>query len=263
MRLAIVSDIHGNLAALEAVAADLGRQAPDVVLHGGDLSLTGPRPAEVIDFVREQGWLGVLGNTDEILFDPSGQAEQELRAPGLRDWLRVLFTSLMPWARERLGGARAEWLRGLPREIRRDDLLLLHASPGDLWRAPMPDALDDQLRDTYGGRAAHLVIYGHIHRPFVRQLDGLTVANSGSVGLPWDGDWRASYLLIDDGTVSIRRIEYDIDRACRDITVTGFPLAIWLENVLRAGRFYATFMNSNPQLRGIDDSGDHSGTLKR
>jgi predicted phosphodiesterase len=66
MRSAIVSDIHGNLPALEAVLADLEQVRPDLVLHGGDLALGGPHPVEVVDRVRELGWAGVLGNTDEL-----------------------------------------------------------------------------------------------------------------------------------------------------------------------------------------------------
>jgi putative phosphoesterase len=237
MRLAIISDIHGNLTALEAVVADIDRQSPDLVLHGGDLALIGPRPAEVIDRLRELEWPGVLGNTDQALFDASVQDEQERRAPGLVDWLRVLFGSLTPWARERIGGERAGWLRALPTETRRDALLLLHAAPGDLWRAPMPDASDSELLDTYGGLDADIVVYGHIHRPYVRSLPAVTVANSGSVGLTYDGDPRASYLLLEDGVPSIRRVDYDMERACDDARDAEFPLGGWLEGVLRAGRF--------------------------
>jgi putative phosphoesterase len=237
MRLAVLSDIHGNLTALEAVVADIDRQSPDLVLHGGDLALIGPRPAEVIDRLRELQWSGVLGNTDEVLFDDSVQDEQERRAPGLVDWLRVLFGSLTPWARDRVGDERAAWLRTLPTETRRDDVLLIHAAPGDLWRAPMPDATDRELLETYGGCDANLVVYGHIHRPYVRSLPAVTVANGGSVGLPYDGDPRSSYLLIEDGGPSIRRVEYDIERACHDARDAEFPLADWLAGVLRTGRF--------------------------
>ncbi len=237
VRLAIVSDIHGNLAALEAVIADLEVQAPDLIVHGGDLSVMGPRPAEIIDLVRELGWAGVLGNTDEILYDRSSQPEQESRAPKLRDWLRILFETLSPWARARLSEEQIRWLRELPREGRREDLLLLHAAPADLWRAPMPEATDLEFAQTYGGLQASLVVYGHIHRPFVRASDGLTVANSGSVGLPYDGDWRPSYLLVDDGVPSVRRVTYDLQRAARDMVETRFPLAEWLAEVQRDGHF--------------------------
>ena len=238
MRVAIVSDIHGNLVALEAVIADLDREAPDLIVHGGDLSVIGPRPAEVIDLIREKGWPGVLGNTDELIVDASTRAEQERRAPKLRDWLEVLYDTLGPWARSRLRDEQFRWLAGLPREWRSQELVLLHAARADLWRAPTQEASDDELRATYGDLYARLAVYGHIHRPFVRQLDGLTVANSGSVGLPYDGDWRPSYLLIDEGIPVVRRVEYDLERAHLEEIETGFPLAGWLSEVQHEGRFH-------------------------
>lgn len=238
MRTAVVSDIHGNLVALEAVIADLDREAPDLIVHGGDLSMIGPRPAEVIDLVREKGWPGVLGNTDELLFDASTRADQERKAPNLRDWLAVLYDTLGPWARSRLRDEQVSWLASLPREWRSEELVLLHAAPADLWRAPMQGASDDELRQIYGDLNASLVIYGHIHRPFVRRLAGLTVANSGSVGLPYDGDWRPSYLLIDEDVPVVKRVEYDLERAQRDARETGFLLAGWLSAVQRHGRFH-------------------------
>lgn len=238
-RLAIVSDIHGNLVALDAVIADLEAHSPNVILQGGDLAVIGPRPAEVIDRIQDLGWAGVLGNTDEILFDRSGKDEQQRRAPNLRGWLEILFETLTPWARERLGEKRLHWIGQLPRAWRQDQILLVHAGVDDLWRAPMPDAPDDDLLRAYGDRVTSLVIYGHIHRPYVRQLEGLTVANSGSVGLPYDGDPRPSYLLIDDGVPEVHRVEYDLDRAARDAAQAGFPLAGWLAEVQRSGRFAA------------------------
>jgi putative phosphoesterase len=238
-RLAIVSDIHGNLVALEAVIADLEAHAPDLIVQGGDLAVIGPRPAEVIDRIHDLGWPGVLGNTDEILFDPSGQAKQLRRAPNLRGWLETLFETLTPWAQERLGEKRLNWIAELPRAWRQNQILLVHAGVDDLWRAPMPDAPDDEVLRAYGGRDASLVIYGHIHRPYVRKLEGLTVANAGSVGLPYDGDPRPSYLLIDDGVPEVHRVVYDLDRAARDAAQAAFPLARWLAEVQRNGRFAA------------------------
>lgn len=237
MRLAVVSDIHGNLAALEAVVADVSRMSPDLVVQAGDAAVLGPRPAEVVDRLRELGWPGVAGNTDEMLWDSSVSAQQLRRAPKLRSWLDVLFGVLRPWAVERLGEERIAWLRSLPLEWRLGGVRVLHASPTDLWRAPMPDADDAELAETYGEDAGDLAIYGHIHRPFVRELDGITVGNSGSVGLPWDGDWRPSYLLVDDGKAVVRRVEYHLQEEQRDLAQSGFPLADWLESVQRQGRF--------------------------
>jgi putative phosphoesterase len=236
MRIA-VSDIHGNLAALQAVVEDLERQRVDRVLQGGDLVTAGPRPAEVLDHVRERGWAGVVGNTDELLWDVTAQAEQERKASQLSGWLHQLFETLAPWARERLGPARIDWLRQLPREVRVERLLVLHASPHDLWRAPLPEASTTDLLTVFGGQDADLVVYGHLHRPYVRDPAGLRVANSGSVGLPYDGDWRASYLLIENGHAVVRRVAYDLEREVADIRSTGFPLGDWLAECRRDGRF--------------------------
>src|ERR671932_1665523 len=131
MRVAVVSDVHGNLLALEAVLADLADIQPDLVVYGGDMALGGPEPAAVVDRIRELGWPSVLGNTDEMLWEPALQEEQERRAAKLRAWLHTLFATLAPWAREHLGSERIAWLRTLPREWRHHDLLAVHASPGD------------------------------------------------------------------------------------------------------------------------------------
>jgi putative phosphoesterase len=237
LRVAIISDVHGNLTALEAVAKDIERQGVDLVLQGGDLGVIGSRPHEAIELIRDRGWSGVLGNTDEILFDTSSQPLQERRAPKLQQWLGILFQTLAPWACERISDSQIGWLRSLPLETRSGDLLLIHAAPSDLWRAPMPDATDQNLWDTYGECQAGIVVYGHIHRPYTRSVRGMLIANPGAVGLPYDGDWRASYLLLDGDVGTIRRVDYDIDRACRDLNATEFPLASWLEAVLRTGRF--------------------------
>src|ERR1700744_6210564 len=81
MRIAIVSDIHGNLTAFEAVLRDLERTGPDMVLHGGDLAAGGSSPAEIVDRIRDLGWQGVLGNTDEMLYAPEKLAEFAGQSP--------------------------------------------------------------------------------------------------------------------------------------------------------------------------------------
>jgi putative phosphoesterase len=237
MRVAIVSDIHGNLTAFDAVLADIQRRGPDLVLHGGDLALMGAQPAEVIDRVRELGWLGVVGNTDEVLWQPEGQARQEKLAPQLGSLLRLIFQEYGPATLELLGEERVTWLRELPAQQRLEDLALVHAAPGDLWRAPMPDAEDDELSATYEPLDAATAVYGHIHRPYTRTLTRLTVANSGSVGMPWDGDPRASYLLIQDGHPRLMRVEYDVEREAALLLDSGYPDASRLVEMRRRGVF--------------------------
>jgi predicted phosphodiesterase len=237
MRFALVSDIHGNLTALEAVIGDIERRGVEFVVQGGDLAVMGPRPVEVLDRVRELGWPSVVGNIDEVLWRPELHEVQLERAPALAPLLSLVFDEYVPWALERLDDDRVDWLRSLPAEHRVGDLALVHASPGDLWRAPMPDADDEELASTYGPLAAPLAAYCHIHQPFVRVLDNLVVANSGSVGLPFDGDPRASYLLVDDGKPSVVRVEYDVEQEVKALQDAGHPDAERLAQIRRTGRF--------------------------
>lgn len=235
MRVAVISDIHGNLWALDAVLKALKHDSPDLIVQGGDLALNGPRPAEVVDSIREHEFPGIAGNTDELLWKPEVRAEQEARMPKLRHLLYVLFEETAAATRELLGPERLDWLRGLPTEWRFEDFVVVHASPGDLWTAPMPDADNQTLAKVYGLLDARLAVYGHIHRPFVRQMTGLTVANSGSVGMPYDGDPRASYLLIEEGLVTVRRVEYDVEQEIADLVTTDYPYADWLGDIRRRG----------------------------
>lgn len=171
MRVAIVSDIHGNLAALEAVIADLRKQAPDLVLQGGDLPYGGCHAAEVMDRVAELGWPGVVGNTDEVLWDTTGLRQMQAAAPKLGPLLRIIEECASA-TRKLIGETRLQTLKRLPAELRHGDLVLLHAGPGDLWKSPLDNADDDTLERVYAPLQAKTVVYGHIHRPFVRRQRG-------------------------------------------------------------------------------------------
>jgi predicted phosphodiesterase len=237
MRLAVVSDVHGNLTALDAVAADIARRGVERAVHAGDLALIGARPAEVIDRVAELGWEGIVGNTDDLLWRPEQLARQIRLAPKLEPLLRMLFEWYAPVTRDALGDQRLAWLRAQPADLSVGGTTLVHAAPGDLWRAPMPDATDAELETTYRQLGARVAIYGHIHRPHVRCLNGLTIANAGSVGLPWDGDARASYLLIDRNKPEIVRVEYDIEAEIRALRRSRYPDSERIAEMLRRGRF--------------------------
>jgi hypothetical protein len=115
-------------------------------------------------------------------------------------------------------------------------MALVHASPGDLWRVIPRDSSDAELEETFGSLGCTVAAYCHIHLPYVRQLDRMVVANSGSVGMPFDGDWRASYLVIDDGRVEIRRVEYDLERELDNLRRSSIPDAAVLAAGRRLGR---------------------------
>lgn len=237
MRIAVVADIHGNLSALEAIVADLKCTAPDVVFHAGDLAANGYRPAEVIDRVRELGWDGVCGNTDEMLWKPELEAELQRKSPNLGRLWRILFQAMVPATRERLGGERMAWLHSLPTVLRREELTIVHAAPRDLWRAPLANSPDAELESVYRELGAKTVVYGHIHAAFARTLPGFTVANTGAASLSYAGDARASYVLVEDGVVTHRRVEYDIQGEAAGLRASGFPSGEWLAAILCAGRY--------------------------
>jgi putative phosphoesterase len=235
--LAIVSDIHGNLTAFDAVIGDLTQRGVDRVVHGGDLALAGCQGAEVIDRVRELGWPGIVGNTDELLWRPEEHETHARNAPKLRPLLGMLFDKYAPATRAALGEERIAWLRKLPPEYHSEGVAVVHASPDDLWRAPPPGCEDAELATTYGTLDAEIVVYGHIHRPYVRELDRFTVANSGSVGNPFDGDRRAAYALIVNGAVQIVRVDYDVEREARLLLRSDYPDAPRIAAMRRSGIF--------------------------
>jgi predicted phosphodiesterase len=233
VRIAVLSDIHGNLTALVAVLRDLRDQAPDGVLHGGDIIGSGGRPGEIIDLIQSEGWPSVRGNTDEMLWDQSELSRLESRLPQLaRTWQIVRGDIAL--AQSTLSASQLEWLRSLPLTTSFNDLTLVHASPESCWMSPPATATDEELLAAYGS-TPRMHIYGHLHTPFVRAIGHKIIANSGSVGMPSDGDPRASYLLIDGATVTIRRVAYDIESELD--TRKGHPELAWIASSLRTGKY--------------------------
>ena len=233
MRIAIVSDIHGNRTAFEAVLADIELAAPDLILHGGDLADGGASPVEVVDRIRELGWQGVAGNTDEMLWRPESLTEFASESPKLKPLFDAI-AELAAATREALGEERLAWLRDLPRVHVHAPLALVHATPENLWRAPDAKADDAELTSVYGPLGQPVAVYAHIHRPYVRNLSEMIVANTGSVSLSYDGDTRASYLLLDGPTPTIRRVEYDLNKELKALSSCGFPHADWIARSLEA-----------------------------
>jgi predicted phosphodiesterase len=236
MRIAILSDIHGNRTAFEAVLTDLRETAPDLILQGGDLADAGASPAEIVDRIRDLGWQGVLGNTDEMLARPESLEEfasESAAPPALWAAIREMAAA----TRAILGDERIAWLRGLPLVHTLAPMALVHASPHSPWRAPQPEASDAELKTLYAPLGLPVSVYAHIHRPYIRHLSisadqEAIVANTGSVSLSYDGDRRASYLLLDDLHPAIRRVEYDVEQEIKALSSSVLPHSEWIAKML-------------------------------
>ena len=202
MRIAILSDIHGNLLALDAVMQDVEKMAPDEVWCGGDLGWLGPWASECIARVRDAGWHTVKGNTDVwITGDP-----QTIEDPAKRKNFEDIAAS------HAISPDDARWLLNLPLgHSGPGSMLLVHGTPRSPFEGAEPTASSAHFA-AYEGSAG-LIVFGHVHKAFTRRLaDQTIVCNTGAVGLPMDGPF-ASYLLVDqhgaDWTLTHRRVEFD------------------------------------------------------
>ena len=202
--IAVIADIHGNLRALEAVLAELDRLGPSVVVVAGDLALGGPRPHECVDLVRRRGYPAIRGNTDEWLTKAPAQ-----------------ITDAITWCAAHLTPGDRAFLAALPFLWRREDpagdVVVVHATPWNVSDVIRPDAPAHEVRRAFQESAAAVLVYGHIHVAHVRALQGKLLVNTGSVGIPFDGDWRASFATLTppeaggDWNAVLHRVTYDRD----------------------------------------------------
>jgi hypothetical protein len=171
-----------------------------------------------------------------MLFRPESLTEFAGQLPKLQPMFAAIG-EMAAATREALGEERLAWLRGLPRTQVYAPMALVHASPESRWRAPAPEASDTELEAVYAPLGQPVAIYGHIHRSYVRSLSGMTVANTGSVSMSYDGDRRAAYLLLDGSTPTIRRVEYEVDRELTALAGCGLPHSDWVAKMLESGSF--------------------------
>ncbi len=229
MRFAIISDIHGNMAALEAVARDLESTAVEEVYAAGDLALFGPRPRQCVAMLQQNGWASVRGNTDRMIADFDGLAAEGSLDP------ETGVGKIVAWTREQLGRELVEYLGALPPSIAIEGrtgagrLSIFHGTPRSDEEGLIEDDGDDRLLELTQGAEARAIIGGHTHKSFTRRIDGTLIANAGSVGRSYEGrPGYATYLVLDDGhgawTVEIRQVGYDHMRNYRAIEEVGAPI---------------------------------------
>ncbi|HZO92683.1 MAG TPA: metallophosphoesterase family protein [Candidatus Baltobacteraceae bacterium] len=220
MRIAILSDIHGNAHALARCLDDLAsRGGADVIVAAGDLCLDGPRPARVLERLDAAGARLLRGNTDRMIGEGAAAQEdpEDARA--------------VAWAREQIGEQHAERLRDLPFSLTfgdaEDGLLICHANPKNDHEHVWPDAYDDTLERLFGDVPQRTVAFGHLHLSYVRVWRGRTLVNVASAGLPKDGDARAHYAILTQRSggweIASRRVGFGVDKVVRQLRESGIP----------------------------------------
>lgn len=220
MRLAILSDIHGNAHALDRCLDDLAaRGGADLVVAAGDLCLDGPKPKRVLKRLRAIGARCLRGNTDRMI----GEGPLAQRDP--KDARGV------EWVRAKIGGEWTRWLADLPPALAfgegEDGLLVCHANPKNDHEHCWPDAYDDTLERFFDGVPQRTVAFGHLHLSYVRVWRGRTLVNVASAGLPKDGDPNAHYAILTQRSggweVQSRRVAFDVAKVVRQLRKSGIP----------------------------------------
>ena len=224
MRIAIISDIHGNQLALEAVLRDLASQpATDQTIIAGDLCLNGPCPREALTTVQGLHCPVLQGNVDvEVVTAAPNKGEKK--------------RSTAAWTREQIGPPGIDYLATLQTSYRipnpeGSDLLVVHANPLNLEDAIFPNASDSTLEHLLGGLDDRIgaLAFGHLHIAYTRRWRQILLVDVGSCGIPRDDDLRASYGILswqdNSWEAEIRRVEYDVRAVVKQIKASGMPNA--------------------------------------
>ena len=251
MRVAALYDVHGNLRALEAVLAEVEREGVDAIVLGGDFS-AGPRGAETVDRLRALGDRAhfLTGNAERELYDPKYSVDDSAGVERL------------DFVRDQLGPQRMDFLRALPATVVLDvdglgRVLFCHGSPRTDMEILTRATPEERLRETLAGVDADVVVCGHTHMQFQRELDGYTVVNAGSVGMPYEGRLGAYWALLGP-SVEHRRSEYDVESLVADARAIGYPGAAdeYAETLLQpptaeeASAYFEQLALEKPELAG-------------
>lgn len=236
MKYALISDIHSNLPAVEAVLADIdGREDVGAVYHLGDLVGYAPWPDETVALLRDRRITGIAGNYDSTVatdYKHCGCKADSRRGEELShlsyEWTR---SHVSPETKRVLGELPFRMdLRPMGGHKSRPQIILVHGTPTLstlYWTEDRPDSFCTRMAKAAGAREGDLIAFGHTHKPWHREVEGIHFLNTGSVGKPKDGDWRAGYVLVEAAqeikSVEFVRVEYDLERATEGITQSELP----------------------------------------
>lgn len=238
MNYALLSDIHANLPALDAVLAHLQtRSDVDAIYHLGDLVGYAPWPNEVVEKLQREGIAGVAGNYDSTVGTDYKHCGCKYENPEQEQQSHESFE----WTKRNTSPAAKSFLATLPFRIDvrpngghsgGPKLILVHGTPTLntlYWTEDRDDAFCLRMAETAGAKTGDVIAFGHTHLPWHRQVEGIHLVNTGSVGRPKDGDWRAGFTVVgfyDNGvTVEHSRIEYDANQSAAAIRASDLPHA--------------------------------------
>lgn len=237
MRYALISDIHANLPALDAVLAHIAERAPDTpIYHLGDLVGYAPWPNEVVAKLRDWGIPGVSGNYDSTVAAGYKHCGCKYEDPRQEALSHVSYA----WTLEHTTDATKRWLGRLPFRIDLRPLgghttgptiVLLHGNSAlntVYVHEDRPDEFLEKMGAAVGAKRGDVICFGHTHKPWRREVGGVHYVNTGSVGRPKDGDSRAGYVLLDVTpgeavAAQFVRIAYDVERTAAAIATAGLP----------------------------------------
>jgi putative phosphoesterase len=238
-RIAVITDIHGNLPALEATLEAIDQLGIDEIYCGGDLVGYGPHPNEVCELIQQREIPTIYGNYDYAIarnFDDCGCAY-------VTQHDRELGQQSVEWTLEHTNQASKDFMRGLPFDmyfpLGTQDVHLVHGSPRKVNEYLFEDKPASLYERLAAAEESQVLVFGHTHKPWIRTYGGVLFVNCGSVGKPKDGDPRGAFAVLElgpDGEVEvlIERVEYDADAVAREVEAAGLPAEFAHKLVLAA-----------------------------
>ncbi len=236
MHYALISDIHANLPALETVLRDIAeRPGIDATYHSGDVVGYAPWPNDVVDLLRQENISGIAGNYDSTVGLEYKHCGCKYEDPKQEEQSHVSFE----WTKANSSAETKAYLAALPFRLDLRPLgghasgptiVLVHGTPTlntVYWTEDRSDDFCLKMARFAGLKAGDVIAFGHTHKPWHRVIEDIHFVNTGSVGRPKDGDWRAGYVLLDVTTSGVHvefvRVEYDVDQAARAILESDLP----------------------------------------
>ena len=236
MKLALISDVHANLPALDAVLADIDARGDiDATYHLGDLVGYAPWPDETVARIRERGIPGIAGNYDSTVATDYKHCGCKYEDPQQEALSHVSYE----WTRKHCSPETKAFLGELPFRLDLRPLgghaagttvILVHGTPTlntVYWTEDRPDTFCAKMADVAGAKTGDVIAFGHTHLPYHRQVGGVHFVNTGSVGRPKDGDWRAGYVVLHVDTSGARpefvRVGYPVEAAAEAIRASDLP----------------------------------------